>query len=331
DDIPRLAALGFDAQGVPKAIGVLDQDIHIKQHLGEIIRLDLTTRDIQAAVRAGSNDTVVVWRAPNAPDTAASCIAVLGATNTFVVPPDDPDCDGITGAAECDPFWYKYSKPTNTGMPQYCLEQEDGGTPCMIGTELGCVDGMSQAGCHPNNICVPQRACTDCTDPSDPMCANHVGTDSSSGIPRIHCMIPLVGTSGNYTSCTTGTAPINLDAQFTGGGTCMPGLIAASTPLPLMPMQTLAVDTGQGPATFLVSGLLPSCQFTLIVMASVSSPPSRSVPGLVVLHGPTRAIVIPLVVDYVTAGTVCTGTSTAPVCTIDGNAFSDPMWTCAAQ
>jgi hypothetical protein len=337
DDLPKLGAIGFAAQGVPKAIALVDQDIHIKDHLGEVFQIALTTREIQPAVGAlpgftvDANDTVVVWRAPHAADTAASCIAVLGSTNTFVVPSDDPDCDGITGAAECDAFWYQYAKPSDTMNPQYCLEQPSSDKPCQVGTEVGCVDGQSQAGCAPDAICVPQRACVDCTDPSDPMCADHVGTDTGGGIPRIHCQVPLVGTQGNYTSCTVGTQAINLSSQFTAGGMCNPGLLAANVPLPVTPAQTIAVNTSQGPVAFQITNPILACQFTLLVMATVSGAPSGSVPGLVVLHGPTRAIVMPLVVDYTIAGAACQGTSTAPVCNIDTNAFADPMWNCASQ
>ncbi|MEO6777109.1 MAG: hypothetical protein ABI467_29540 [Kofleriaceae bacterium] len=322
DYLLRLVAIGFDRQGTAKGIVFVDRDFHIKQHLGEVVQLELAARD----------DSVIVWRAPSAPDTAQSCVAVLGATNDFVVPPDDPDCDGVTGAAECDAFWYEYAKPANTTVPQYCVEQPSADQPCMIGTETGCVDGVSQAGCAPGNVCVPARACIDCTDPSLVECANHVGTDPAPGVARVHCVVPLVGAVGNYASCTAGTAPINLDAQFGSNGSCSPGLLPANAPLPVMPVPSLATDTGQGPATFLVSALVPSCQFTLLVMASVSAVPPRSVPGLVVLHGPTHTIVMPLVVDYTSTGaTACAGVATAPTCTVDTSSFTDPMWSCAVH
>ena len=338
DEILRLGAIGFDAQGIPKGIALIDQDIHIKQHLGEVFRVDLTSRDIQPAVgplpgfTINPNDTVIVWRAPNAPDTTASCIAVLGAANTFVVPHDDPDCDGITGAAECDPFWYEYAKPANTTTPQYCLEQQSSIHPCTIGTEVGCVDGQSQEGCHPDNYCMPERACVDCNDPTDPQCTDKVGTDSNGVVPRIHCLVPLVGVQGNYVSCTTGIAAINFDAQFTTPSACEPGLIKPILTLPPAPMSSLAVDTGQGPVTFTIANPMAPCTFQIIPIATVSNIPSRSVPAMVVLHGPTRELILPLVVDFTSAGqTGCSGTATAVSCTVDASAFADPMWTCASQ
>jgi hypothetical protein len=345
DNLAKLGAIGFDAQGVPKAIALIDQDIHIKQHLGEVIQVQLQTRDIVSAAGAlpgtftiGANDEVVVWRAPSAPDTAPSCIAVLGAgsaataTNTFVVPPDDSDCDGITGAAECDPFWYMYSKPTDSAHPQYCLEQAAAAKPCQIGTEIGCVDGQSQAGCMPAGYCVPNQACTDCTDPTDPQCPDHVGNDSVAGVPRIHCTIPLVGAPGNYTSCPTGIAAINIDTPYTGGATCAPPLLI-KTPLtfPVTAQQSIGIDTGQGPVSLLIAGFMSPCEFQIIPMATVSSIPSHSVPALVQLHGPTRQILLPLVVDFTNANTtVCSGALTAASCTVS-DSFVDPMWTCATH
>src|SRR3569623_861376 len=65
------------------------------------------------------------------------------------------DCDGVTGADECDPFWYLYAKPADT-TPQYCLEQQSATTSCMVGNEMGCVDGQTQADCHPSSNRVPQ-------------------------------------------------------------------------------------------------------------------------------------------------------------------------------
>src|SRR3569623_1902393 len=108
DHIPKLGAIGFDAQGTAEGIALLDQDIHITAHLGEVIQLELSGKPAQT----------IVWRAPNAPDTAESCIAILSDHDAFVVPRDDQDCDGVTGADECDPFWYLYAKPADT-TPQY--------------------------------------------------------------------------------------------------------------------------------------------------------------------------------------------------------------------
>jgi hypothetical protein len=342
DDIPKLGAIGFDAQGVPKAIALLDQDIQIKQHLGEVIQVELVTRDIQPAVGAlpaftvDPNDTVVVWRAPNAPDTASSCIAVLGpsnattATNTFVVPADDSDCDGITGAAECDPLWYEYAKPTDTAHPQYCLAQDSSTKPCQIGTETGCVDGASQAGCSPSRYCVPEQACVDCTDPTDPQCPIKVGNESVAGVPRIHCTIPLVGAQNNYTSCPTGIAAVNIDPQFTGGA-CTPLLIKAPLAFPIAALQTIAIDTGQGPVSLMIQGSIAPCEFQIVPVATVSNIPSHSVPAIVELHGQAHDILVPLVVDFTNANqTVCSGAQTAVSCTVS-DSFDDPMWTCATQ
>lgn len=324
DHIPKLGAIGFDALGVAKGIALLDQDIHIKDHLGEVIQLEL----------AGTTAQTIVWRAPNAPETAESCIAMLGASGhgTFVVPADDQDCDGITGAAECDPFWYLYAKPADTSEPQYCLEQQSASTSCMVGTEVGCVDGQTQAGCHPTSYCVPQRACTDCSDPTDPGCVDHVGTDSAPAVPRIHCTIPLVGGPGNYTACPTGIAPVNVDMPYATATTamCSPGFIKAPVMFPINPQQSVAFDTGQGGVTLMIGSSNMPCEFQIVPVASVSNIPSRSVPALVVLHGPTRAMLLPLVVEFTNANqTVCSGALTAASCTVDSASFADPMWTCA--
>jgi hypothetical protein len=344
DDIPKLGAIGFDAQGVAKAIALIDQDIHIKDHLGEVFQIGLVTRDIQPAVGAlpaftvNANDTVIVWRAPNAPDTASSCIAVLGpsnatsSTNTFLVPPDDSDCDGITGAAECDPLWYKYSKPTDTTHPQYCLEQESSAKPCQIGTEVGCVDGLSQEGCMPESYCVPRQACTDCTDPTDPQCPDRVGNESAGGVARIHCTIPLVGGSGNYTSCTTALSVVNIDQPYLGGGACMPLLIKTPLTFPIQAQQNISIDTGQGPVSLQIQAAMAPCNFEIVPMAMVSSIPSHSVPALVQLHGPTRDILVPLVVDFTSSNlTMCAGTVTGTTCAVEATSFTDPMWTCATH
>jgi len=321
DHIPKLGAIGFDAQGTAKGIALLDQDIHIKDHLGEVIQLELS----------GMTAQTIVWRAPNAPDTAESCIAILSDHDAFVVPRDDQDCDGVTGADECDPFWYLYAKPADT-TPQYCLEQQSATTSCMVGIEMGCVDGQTQAGCHPSSYCVPQRACADCSDPTDPGCVDHVGTDSTPAVPRIHCTIPLVGAQGNYTACLTGIAPVNVDMPYATAtpAVCNPGFIKAPVMFPIAPQQSVAFDTGQGGVTLTIANPNMPCEFQIVPMANVSNIPSRSVPAVVVLHGPTRTMLLPLVVDFTNANqTVCSGTLTAASCTVDVASFADPMWTCA--
>jgi hypothetical protein len=150
-------------------------------------------------------------------------------------------------------------------------------------------------------------------------------------VPRIHCTIPLIGTSGNYTSCPTGIAPVNIDPPYNGGGACNPSLIKVPLTFPVMAQQSIAIDTGQGPVSLQIVGAIAPCEFQIVPMATVSSIPSRSVPALVKLHGPTREILIPLVVDFTNANTtVCSGALTATSCTIS-DSFTDPMWTCATH
>jgi hypothetical protein len=183
----------------------------------------------------------------------------------------------------------------------------------------------------PENYCVPRQACIDCTDPTDPQCPDKVGNDSIAGVPRIHCTIPLIGTSGNFTSCPTGIAPINIDTAYNGNSACNPSLIKAPLMFPIAAQQSIGIDTGQGPVTLTIQNAVAPCEFQIVPTATVSSIPSHSVPAIVKLHGPTREILIPLVVDFTNASmTVCSGALTAASCTIS-DSFTDPMWTCATH
>ena len=332
DDVPALVAIGFGAGEQPLAIAQLTSDFHVNAHLGEIFHLDLVTRRIDETQPAATGDmaadSVVVWRAPNAdPATTPSCLAFepTSGTNTFVVPPDDPDCDGITGSAECDAFWYQYAKP-NPGVPQLCFAQPAATSPCTIGTETTCIDGQAQDGCTPGATCVPARVCETCQSPTDPQCASHVGLDSSPGVPRLRCTVPLVGAANTRTACTSPSPAVNLDPKF--NAFCMPGFVSAGAMLPLVPTGTISFDTGQGTAMLTISQTVAPCEFQIAVQATTDGIPNPSVPGLLVLKGSSHQLVMPLVVEFSDGGTACVGQVSAPSCTIEQSSFADPIWTC---
>jgi hypothetical protein len=342
DYVPRVAAIGFGGFGAnekPLGIGIIDTDFHIKDHLGEVFQLELSPHAIQQAEGAvpfdvGPDDLVVVWRAPNAPETAQSCLAIQPRSGaaTFVVPEDDPDCDGIIGRAECDPFWYQYVKPT-TGTEQACFAQHATSDPCIVGRETTCVDGQEDQ-CTPGTFCVPSATCHDCNSVFDPGCLDKVAKETDPTVAKVTCKVPVLTNAGMFNACPGASMPVGLNVQFNNAD-CMPGLVPRSLALPLQQQPTLAFDTGEGvvSVTVVPSGF-NDCSFQLALPTTpLSGMPQQQIPGVVLLHGASHQLVLPLVVDFVMSTAIACGAPDTKIqcAAVPASIASDPIWTCGTH
>jgi len=341
DYVPRVAAIGFDAGEKPLGIGVIDTDFHIKEHLGEVFQLELAPHAIQQVEGAtpfdvGTDDLVVVWRAPNAPATAQSCLAIQprSGPGTFVVPETDPDCDGITGADECDPFWYKFVRKPD-GTEQACFAQHASTEPCIVGRETTCVDGQADQ-CTPGMFCVPSVACHDCTSVFDPACLDKVATNNDPSVAKITCNIPVLMNAGMFKVCPAQAAVAGMNPLFNSGN-CMPGLVPRAFSLPVLPQPAISFDTGEGfvSLTVVPSGL-NDCSFALASsMSPLAGMPQEvdQTPGAVVLHGTSHQLVLPLVVHFAESSqTACGAGGTDMQCSaVPTSIASDPIWSCGTH
>lgn len=338
DYIPRLGAIGFTAEDKPLGIGIIDTDFHIKEHLGEVFQLELAQHPIEQAEGAtpfdvGADDLVVVWRAPNAPPVAQSCLAIQPRSGpaTFVVPKDDPDCDGITGHDECDPFWYQYVRPA-TGTDQACFAQSSPTAPCILGRETTCVDGHEDQ-CTPGNFCVPAAACHDCSSVFDPNCLDKLAQNSDPTVAKIVCKVPVIQQAQMYSTCPGASLGTSLNALFNNQN-CMPGILPRNATMPFLPQQAIGFDTGVGTATLmLIPPVSNDCLFQFTIQTALSDVPPEQVPGAVLLRGASHDVIVPLVVDFVLATqTVCTGIDTKLQCSaMAASSTADPVWTCGAH
>ncbi len=79
----------------------------------------------------------------------------------FIVPADNPDCDGATGEGECDPLWYDgFSFDESTAAHCSQPSQVIPGA-CVLGHVPACVENQSAeiSGCVESNQCLPTAVC----------------------------------------------------------------------------------------------------------------------------------------------------------------------------
>jgi hypothetical protein len=231
DQLGVVIAVAFD-QGVPVA-AAYQQAVVVP--VSSVARYTLDLQPVVDPRRNTSGFGLEVW-GPAGDDTACVWVADRPNSNELMVVDDsDPDCDGVTGQAECDPRVYlAHRGPSiqNDDNHVKCLADEmitkAGGTTvtsCVLGGDL-CIDGAgwSTNQCVNSVYCVPRSDCL--------VCANSTGSgafpcvaDISAAIPptpnptytRIDCPLP-VDVSGNVCQSTVTFDATTLAAQY--GRTC---------------------------------------------------------------------------------------------------------------
>ncbi|HEY0255453.1 MAG TPA: hypothetical protein VGC41_28180, partial [Kofleriaceae bacterium] len=181
--VGRLAVVGYDATDQPIALYVDDTGFDLSTELGQIRRYELAPTQIDA--KQSNTSGVVLWRAD--PATAA-CLAIETDPQhvEFFVPPTDPDCDGVTGAAECDAHWYDYKQAS---ADQACTAVDPTGA-CELGEITACEDGKSAGGCEPQNkFCFGDAECSDAQCAGNPFAC--IDLARLTMLPFIECTIPI--------------------------------------------------------------------------------------------------------------------------------------------
>jgi len=143
---------------------------------------------------------VAVWEQANT-SPASACFAFEQWRNqefqgrAFIVPKQDPDCDGILEANECNPY-----VANGTGEPEIaagtaCLvpqELANGTRTCRIGgPACSDADPSQTTACAPSSYCIPNAACATCdVNAEDPVqtCLPVI----QAAKPRLVCKLPVL-------------------------------------------------------------------------------------------------------------------------------------------
>lgn len=153
-----------------------------------VVSTQLTRADpITSGSTAGDEERVAVWGA------AQSCLAIEhwaggNVTRQFIVPENDPDCDGYELASECNPAAYKATVPPGGAARPNCATQLP--TPSIELGSRGCTDGAGDSTASACVAIAPRVCMPDSFAGCDlrTTCAAAVTTET----PRIHCTLPAV-------------------------------------------------------------------------------------------------------------------------------------------
>lgn len=335
--VPKLAAIGFDANGAPLGFVVDDTSFDLEPLLGTKRRYQLESRTVQQAMGTG-NDQIITWRTDGLDPAhpAPSCVAIVrhdGHTE-FFVPEADPDCDGFVAPNECDPTWYKYKQPAGSAPPE-CLVTDLGA--CQIGKSGTCVDGDSAPACTSlDKFCVPQVACNACMPPYSETCLTSIATDATA--THLHCQIPIfTGPMTNPTTCITASDLISLDQLY--ATPCTVGFVQADNGN-ITDSIDITTTNGDIAGTLVRTGFAPACSFGFSTMITVSHIPTSTTAtiakgALAVTQNGAETLLMPVVVTYVDGGPItdCLSAPTKPMCEILPTPVStgDTLWSCAAH
>lgn len=172
-DTVQVIVLGLNDQGAPMLAKVI-RDLKVPASDATSVAMTLDPAGAFDGNPHPSGTYVLRWQDPNAP---TDCVLAEHwengkATDAFIVPEDDGDCDGVPtldtsgqrNKNECDPYWFHFSDNVAAGEPN-CAEGRDQvatHTACLLGGQA-CVDGSgASGGCvrADSTTCVPGAVCT---------------------------------------------------------------------------------------------------------------------------------------------------------------------------
>lgn len=268
---------------------------------------------------ARDGERVLVW--PGTPPS--SCVVVEHAsggviTRDFVVPFDDPDCDGAE--PECNHAAFLSDNPPEASPPD-CVSSS-GSQACVLGSR-GCVDGEGPGTgeCVPqsDSVCVPGSFC-ECTERDlDGGCVRDLIV-LQDDLPRVVCNVPANEvTTGQVTTglepcADLASAQLELSARI-GAAACGPPSIGS--------LQLRGVGTSYDFGGAIIGVANPSQACTLQVAwksgtRTVLAPRDH---GYIKVPVAGRALLLPLILAF-TPG--CVGPFT---CDVQG-ATADTLWSC---
>jgi hypothetical protein len=335
--VPKLAAIGFDANGAPLGFVVDDTSFDLVPLLGTKRRYQLESRTVQQAMGTG-NDQIITWRTDGT-DTAhppPSCLAIVrhdGETE-FFSPKADPDCDGFVAPNECDSTWYKFKQPADAD-PTACVA-DDAAMLCQVGKSGTCVDGATAPTCTSiDRFCVPQAACAMCMPPYDQACLSSIATDMVNGT-RLLCTIPVYNTAvNNPTTCLNGSPLISLDQYYPQP--CTVGFVqVGDTSGNISTSLDIGTTNGDIVGTLDRTGYTQTCSFgfsTSITVTHLPALPAVQKGALAITVGGAETLLMPVVVAYVSGGTItdCAVATSRPMCAILPDTVNDTLFQCAAH
>jgi hypothetical protein len=280
-----------------------------------------------------TGDRVMVWAKETSP---SSCVVVehwkseQPVRRDFVVPADDPDCDGLLNAKECNANVYDGSSEAGQASNPDCFGFDSSNT-CLLGSHK-CTDvgGSMDSTCVPQSpehdqdpVCVPWEFCNSCMNTSlDPRCPQGLIADPSSPIPRFECRIPI-SSEGALCSGDNST-PISLDLFYSLDAKC------DRQPL-LGAFQFTDLSTNSASHTF--GGVVMelgspngNCNFPITLTRSMRTSSSPSIDhGVIQLQTGSRITLLPIIFHFESCSTLAQFR-----CLPAGNMLpTDPLWTCA--
>lgn len=111
----------------------------------------------------------------------------------FILPKDDPDCDGRRDGEECDPLWFD-GISFDEAAAVHCVQpkNDDPAEPCLLGHVPTCIENPANSSvpsCIQSAVCLPSTVCASCA-PLDEACQQ----DKLAAEPGdIHISCPLPG------------------------------------------------------------------------------------------------------------------------------------------
>lgn len=320
--VDQLAAVGYSADGTPEALVVDDTGFDITAQLGEIRRYELVKTDITGELKEDASDAAVLWRAGSG-DTGCLMVTQGGSTQFFVPDGDDRDCDGITGAQECDADWFKYEAPRTN---QVCTDQDPDLHACVIGYQVPCQDGATRGGCSPE-VCGAMELC------GDPQCTTNPGAclvSHAETLPHLDCVVPILTANSVPQVCQQAGATF----QFDGIDKCDAQGFIQSLQFPPQVQSALEFSDGglpNGQVTITNAGDGPChMAFKAELLANVTPDTQSELHGALALrNGGSPIAIVPIYVRFVNQPGDCqmSGPSARITCTVD-NYTADAFGQC---
>jgi hypothetical protein len=278
-----------------------------------------------------TEDRVQVWTRQTSP---SACVAVehwtAGAVaRDFVVPAEDPDCDGVVN--ECNPSAYLGNEPGGTSPVASCFA-DSMANGCVLGSLPCSDDGAPAAGsCGPlrAQVCLPSQFC-DCRFGPGPYpyapCLHDqlVGplSPTLSSVPRVVCMVPARLVDNRLSSCSgNDRAMIHLDDHVVDSTCEQPRLVSLASLDP----SDAATKASFGGAMMELSSPSERCSFELSWKAGTHPLPdprgSVDDDAVIALAGGRGTALLPLVLHF------SLDCATDFTCTVD-NQSSNTLWNC---
>lgn len=269
---------------------------------------------------SGDGETrVIVWNKPTSP---SSCVAVehspreQPATWDFVVPLDDPDCDGLLNKDECNANAFDGMNAGGQAATPNCFTA--GESSCVLGS-LACADGhppvlgTCQAQQDQAPVCVPSQFCTICPDTIG-SCSPAKINEKLASIPHIDCYVPSLPDIG---LCSTEQS-IDLSDRYQSGN-CGDSPRLEAFP-PGDPTEKHNFD---GVEMDLSSASAP-CEFKVIWKGGLRTVADPIDLGVIRLSTSRGAVLLPIALHFMTGSCL----TTPFTCTLT-ELPTDPLWTCA--